>query len=331
MATFHPCGPMPHHRVLQTSELDEALELAARAWRPYRCVRAPRRRPFRWEIQHVRGRSVAITCFDGDADLDIDVGELDGFYTVHVSLEGAAEHHAGRDALVCGSRTAVVHSPGIPVRYRREGRGRFLVVRIEEAALLGELEGLLGTGVGAGALRFEPRMDLRGPAGRFEALSRVLAGRLDALRPGSGIPFALVQLEKTLLSVLLQSHPHSSSAALRGTGTDAGSTALRRAEEFVRAHLQHPLSAGDIARVAGVSARTLYRGFRRAHGCSPMDYVRRARLANVRRELQSAAPGTTVTDTALSWGFGHLGRFAGSYRSAFGETPSQTLVRGRKH
>jgi len=36
-----------------------------------------------------------------------------------------------------------------------------------------------------------------------------------------------------------------------------------------------------------------------------------------------------VTDVALDWGFLHFGWFSQDYRRLFGETPSQTLHRGR--
>ena len=36
-----------------------------------------------------------------------------------------------------------------------------------------------------------------------------------------------------------------------------------------------------------------------------------------------------MTDVALAWGFVHFGWFSQDYRRLFGETPSQTLHRGR--
>ena len=35
--------------------------------------------------------------------------------------------------------------------------------------------------------------------------------------------------------------------------------------------------------------------------------------------------GATVTEVAAQFGFGNLGRLAGTYREYFGEAPSQTL------
>jgi AraC family ethanolamine operon transcriptional activator len=33
-----------------------------------------------------------------------------------------------------------------------------------------------------------------------------------------------------------------------------------------------------------------------------------------------------VKESALQWGFWHLGHFAGSYRDIFGESPSETVM-----
>ena len=60
-----------------------------------------------------------------------------------------------------------------------------------------------------------------------------------------------------------------------------------------------------------------------------MVLLRQARLARARRDLLEGLPGTTVTQTALQWGFQHLGRFSGEYARRFGESPSDTLRRAR--
>jgi AraC family ethanolamine operon transcriptional activator len=50
-----------------------------------------------------------------------------------------------------------------------------------------------------------------------------------------------------------------------------------------------------------------------------------------RRELQRRNSQTSVTATAMNFGFWHLGRFADEYRSLFGESPSATLARHSSH
>jgi len=67
-----------------------------------------------------------------------------------------------------------------------------------------------------------------------------------------------------------------------------------------------------------------------AHGMSPLDLVKSRRLAAAHRRLLSPEDNATVAVTALDCGFNHLGRFAILYRQAYGESPSETLARGRK-
>jgi AraC family transcriptional regulator, ethanolamine operon transcriptional activator len=100
------------------------------------------------------------------------------------------------------------------------------------------------------------------------------------------------------------------------------------AEEFIRAHLKEPLSILQICRKVGVSRRQLEYAFNTTFGVGPTEYIRLARLNQIRRRLQSArASDRTVTEIAFDVGVTHLGRFAQSYRLLFGETPYRTLQR----
>jgi AraC family ethanolamine operon transcriptional activator len=103
-----------------------------------------------------------------------------------------------------------------------------------------------------------------------------------------------------------------------------GARLLRRAEDYMRAHLRRPLSLLDLCRESGVSERTLHYAFQDVRGLSPMAYFKAVRLNEVRQELKTAAD-TTVHEIAQRWGFWHTGEFAAAYRRLFGELPSQTL------
>jgi AraC-like DNA-binding protein len=123
----------------------------------------------------------------------------------------------------------------------------------------------------------------------------------------------------------------------RNTATDAMSRdeplrsvtpVLRRAVRYMDDHLAEPISVTDIAAAARLSTRGLYAAFRRDMDTTPTEYLRAARAAAARQELLAADPGvTTVTAVALRWGFTHVGRFADRYRTAFGESPTDTLRR----
>ena len=91
-----------------------------------------------------------------------------------------------------------------------------------------------------------------------------------------------------------------------------------------------PISVPQLAEAVGASQRTLEYAFREGLGITPLQFMRRCRLNRALRDLRSAAPGSrTVTEIAVKWGFGDLGRFAAEYRRLFGLYPSQTLRQGR--
>jgi len=101
---------------------------------------------------------------------------------------------------------------------------------------------------------------------------------------------------------------------------------VRRAEDYIQAHLGDPLSMFELCREFGVSERTLRYAFQEVRGLSPMAYFKASRLNAVRQELKTAAAGTaTVHKIAQRWGFLHTGEFSADYRRLFGELPSQTL------
>jgi AraC family ethanolamine operon transcriptional activator len=101
---------------------------------------------------------------------------------------------------------------------------------------------------------------------------------------------------------------------------------VERAETLLRAHIGQSLSLGRLCRVLGVKERSLRNAFYAVRGMSPKQAVRNARLHEVRRALQDASVKKgMITHVATDYGFYDLGRFAGTYKAMFGETPSKTL------
>jgi AraC-like DNA-binding protein len=140
------------------------------------------------------------------------------------------------------------------------------------------------------------------------------------------LPAAQQQLEQTLITSLLLAHRHTYSDALLKPQSPAAPFYVKRAEAFIEAHFSEPLSLADIAAQAGVSARSLQNGFQSFRGMTPMAFLRLVRLRRAQEALLRADPAsTTVTEIAISCGFGHMGEFASLYRRTFGETPKQAL------
>jgi AraC-like DNA-binding protein len=103
---------------------------------------------------------------------------------------------------------------------------------------------------------------------------------------------------------------------------------MRRFRRVVEEHLDQPLYLPEICAAIGVSDRTLRACCREHLGMGPKHYLLLRRLQLARRALRESAPSTAaVTEIATQYGFWHFGRFAGAYRSLFGEMPSATLHR----
>jgi AraC family ethanolamine operon transcriptional activator len=101
---------------------------------------------------------------------------------------------------------------------------------------------------------------------------------------------------------------------------------VRRAREYIAAHIHEPLTLKDLYAALGVSRRTLFYSFESVFGVTPMEYIKVQRLQGARRMLKQANPTTaSVAAVAHQWGFWHSGLFAKAYKAMFGELPSETL------
>jgi AraC-like DNA-binding protein len=103
-----------------------------------------------------------------------------------------------------------------------------------------------------------------------------------------------------------------------------------RFEEVLADHPSRPLPMPELCALIGVNERTLRSCCAEFLGISPNRYVLLRRLKRVQVALRDADPATaSVSAIASDCGFTELGRFAGAYRTAFGESPSTTLRRSR--
>jgi AraC family ethanolamine operon transcriptional activator len=101
---------------------------------------------------------------------------------------------------------------------------------------------------------------------------------------------------------------------------------IRMAMDFVDQHDGEYLSLEELASAARVSERTLRDAFRQYFGISPVQYLNRRILHQIRRALKAADPSVaTVTEIATQFGVWQFGRLARDYRFVFGELPSETL------
>jgi AraC-like DNA-binding protein len=229
----------------------------------------------------------------------------------------------------CGPGGGIITSPTHPNLVRSEGGSSWLNVFLRADAVNRQLVALLGASLRA-PLELAPQLDLTAGYGRgIAAYVELALAELEQPGPMVWNPVTISLFEQFIICRLLLSHPHNYTELLRRCETPIAPRDVKRAIDFIEANLDAPITLADIVQAAHVPGRTLFKHFEDFRGISPMSYLRNARFERVRQALRRADPSERVTDIALQWGFGHMGRFAVQYRKRFGESPSETLRKRR--
>jgi AraC-like DNA-binding protein len=244
---------------------------------------------------------------------------------LHLPLRGQLEANIGRESIVCDPNVATVISPTHEsCRLASEADSSRIQLSLTKPVLTGQLAALLGEPPSA-ALDFAPSIDLTTGYGRSLGLRADGGSRPGTRRIGALEPDNDEQLEQFITTALLLSHPHNYSDALRRLEKPIAPRDVRRAIDYIEAHLEQAVTVADLVAATGVAGRTLFMHFQNFKGISPMRYLRNARLRRVRQALLRSDTDANVTEIAMSMGFTHMGRFSVVYRRCFGESPSQTL------
>jgi AraC-like DNA-binding protein len=112
---------------------------------------------------------------------------------------------------------------------------------------------------------------------------------------------------------------------------DQHAATMVRFEQALLDHLDQKLKMPSLCAELGVAERTLRLCCAEFLGVSPTRYILLKRLNKARSALRRADPSTTtVAEVARNYQFLELGRFAVTYRTTFGESPSATLQRNRQ-
>ena len=180
-------------------------------------------------------------------------------------------------------------------------------------------------------LAFDPLINWEtGPGQGIRRLFWLLAEELASPHSFARSDIASRSFTDLLIYSLLRSHTHNYTDRLARASGSPVPRSIRRAEEFIRAHVGDPIALHDVANAAGCSVRSLQLGFRRFRDTTPATAIRRARLEAARQALLMGEKVGTITDVAYQFGFTNPGRFSGLYKATFGQTPAEDLQRHRR-
>jgi AraC-like DNA-binding protein len=318
--------------VFSSRDFDAVRAGVARIFKPHLLRLHGTGANLRARMHHLRQGNASVNRLEYGADVEIDPDRLDDFFLVQIPVTGHAAIECGNCRFDSTPQAASLVSPTLPLHMRWHAGNAQVCVRFERHLVEQHCAAHLGHALDE-PLEFEPQLRLDTPAGRyFLRLVRLFAEELTLARcrDGDAHPLANARVAEhfssALLNALIYGQASNISAALGRAETAPAPHFVRRVEDYIRHHYAETLTVEKLAFVAGVSARTLFSGFRDFRHVTPMAYLKAVRLEQARQKLQSGEVGgiAAVTKVAFDTGFSHLGRFAQHYRSRFGELPSAT-------
>ena len=96
---------------------------------------------------------------------------------------------------------------------------------------------------------------------------------------------------------------------------------LNNVRQYIREHIDGPLSREVLAEVAGFSVPHFHRIFTSQMGENISNYVRRLRLERAGRKLRMGA--VDITEVALAAGYDTHAAFSKAFRQQYGLSPSE--------
>lgn len=273
--------------------------------------------------------AIGVALLNYGADVRIET-RLNTWFGAVCPLQGQLRATSPEASCLVDSQTAVMLSPSQQLTLEFSSDCTALIVKMDRVALERAAIRAFSRPL-QGPLVFRMFMERAGgTACTFWRLAEMLVRELGT--PDSGIrhPAVAAQMELLVFQTILAAQPFDSDER-QAEKPRLAPGYVKLAEAYMAAHADEHVDLPALCAAAGVSRRTLYDGFQKYRGISPMLYFKNIRLERVRQDLLRAADGISVTDAAMRWGFGQLGRFSGEYKKRFGESPSDTLRFARTH
>ena len=292
---------LPTHpiRILRSADVDETRQMVADVFCDHKLRQIDAGEQLDYHHVLIDGAALGISIMRYGARVAIDPGPLGSFYLVQIPLAGLDILSADGAETTSHKGCASVHSPHHHLRMCWSADCQKLVVRVDKEALERHAVSLSGRSL-RGNLEFDVAMDTE--AGSGASWTRLASSLVDELRRTPSIlrsPLVAAQFEQLLMTSLLEWQPNSHSPAFgERQPVDSCPRQVRLVEEYIEANCHLPLTVEDLVAVSGASGRSLFAGFRKHRGVSPMNHLRNVRMQRARHELENAAGETSVTSIA---------------------------------
>ena len=317
--------PLDEYEVLHSRDLDEVRERVASFYCPHSLNLKSARSRLDTRYHRVSFGYMSFNYLSYGADVSVVPGEFKDFYMVEIPLSGSACINYGKNSVRSEASTGAVVSSIQPVSSEWSGDAKRLMVQIDRDFMERYAISILGHPLKS-PLDFKLELDLSSGIGcGLQSYVEHITQQLNEDNYFDKYHLVRRQVVRTILTMLLNGQSNNYSEEIKAVEMPGAPKQIQRAYDYIMAHYDKDISVDDIVKVSGVSARSLFAGFKRYKGVSPMMALKTRRLQAVHDELKLLGVGETITQIAYKWGFSHMGNFAKDYKMMFGELPSETI------
>ena len=258
------------------------------------------------------------------ARVEISPDPFENFVMLEIPVTGCSQVYYGDEQVASERDRAVVVSPSLNARSRWNYDTSRLMVQVDSATLEKLLSQVLGYEV---KKRIEFSLELKTSTYLGKGLRDYIFYVVNQLSENSYLQqneLVRAEMERNIMLMLLCAQKNNYSEHINANAVPGHPKYIRRANEYIKDNYNSKIGVEDLLVISGVSARTLYAGFRRYFGMTPMMALKRQRLKGVRDVLLDGRKNQSITRVATAHGFTHMGNFSKDYFLFYGEKPSQT-------
>src|SRR5664279_1334144 len=288
-------------------------------------------REFRqYDISSARlgGTRFSLVRVDSESGYDIEMTDDPDIILIQILMRGSAQFQQGSAKASAGPSQMVLLETVARSHKRWCGPTQLLIIRLSRSELERIVASETGISIGDplsfGVLQV---LDLEQVSTLWNFIVTICRDLSEAHPCFDGHVGRLA--ERTLSLLLLNTVPNNYKWAFATASLClAAPYYVRRVENYIKEHARNQISTDDLVTVGGVSARSIYQGFRRFRSTTPMGYLKAVRLDLARDALvkgRGKGPNS-VTEAALAAGYTNLSQFSRDYKDRFREAPSQTLI-----
>ncbi|SDR63837.1 transcriptional regulator, AraC family [Rhizobiales bacterium GAS113] len=319
--------PLDQYPVIRTKSVDELREAVSNIYGDHSFDVKRDAGSFHARANHCSLGKVGLSYAGYSAGARSRFPQFDAF-AQQFCVSGATQATIDGRRIDVTSETSCIVGPGSDLKLEYGSDFEQLILRIDRTSLMQKLAAITGV-MPADSLSFDPAQDFKDEAAA--SLRRIFLFFVSEFdRTKSTLPrMVLVEIEQMLMVSFLHGNRNNYSHLLVDRPRSVAPWQVRRAEAYIEANWDQPITVEALAIAAGTSARSIFHSFKQSRGYSPMAFVKQIRLQHARGMLENPGANTSVTDVAFACGFSNLGHFAKDYYSTFGVLPSHALNRAK--